>query len=179
MSVEKSYASYSAQRDDTAVVRAPCLLTIRDRISILARSMARSLLLWVSIVKIIFSSFTRSRGAKCVLGRLRGTSDWVVRDVGQPLVLGSDASWSLHLVAAVGARSRQERSADDEATSQQGDAFGVPLYADLSWRFSSSTLRRSWLLLSNCDGSARHLGLASLSVPSCLCRGASSTLVRA
>ncbi|EJK72424.1 hypothetical protein THAOC_06047, partial [Thalassiosira oceanica] len=29
MSVEKSYASYSAQRDDTAVVRAPCLLTIR------------------------------------------------------------------------------------------------------------------------------------------------------
>ncbi|EJK46487.1 hypothetical protein THAOC_34840, partial [Thalassiosira oceanica] len=83
MSVEKSYTSSSAQRDDTiwtdtAAVLAPRLLTIRDRISILDRSTARSPIMGVDCRDHLLL-LTRSRGAKCVLGRF-GTSDWVVRD---------------------------------------------------------------------------------------------------
>jgi len=130
MLVEKSYTSSSAQRDDTAAVLAPCLLTIRDRISILDWSMD-ALLFWASIVEFIFSSFTRSFGAKhyvCPLGRLgrlRSAAQFIELSAtvaswvrSQPLALGSDASCCC---------CRQERSADDGATSQQGAAFSVPL----------------------------------------------------
>ena len=167
MLVEKSYTSSSAQRDDTAAVVAPSLLTNRDRISILDWSMD-ALLFWASIVEFIFSSFTRTYGvygAKhyvCPLGRLRSAAQFIELSAtvaswvrSQPLALGSDASCCC---------CRQERSADDGATSQQGAAFSVPL---------SSTILA--LLLVDLASLALSLSttvlppwLASRSVPRCL-----------
>ena len=81
-----------------------------------------------------------------------------------PLALRSDAS----CCCCWGTRSRQERSADDGATSQQGAAFGVPLSS--TYPGASPLFDLASLTLSLSAGSATLVGFSErpkLFIPRC------------